>query len=120
MPESRRHAKQHGLGGIDWWRDGSNHRLGHWRSVDTAGKDALIGAAAGVVAGGLIGNSMDREQEARLKAQAPQTYVKVDQGQPLSIEDVKALAKAGISEDVIINQIKNSRTSLPFERGGHH
>ena len=53
---------------------------------------------------------MDREQEARLKAQAPQTYVKVDQGQPLSIEDVKALAKAGISEDVIINQIQNSRT----------
>ena len=74
------------------------------------GQDALIGAAAGALAGGLIGNSMDREQEARLKAQAPQTYVKVDQGQPLSIADVKALAKAGISEDVIINQIKNSRT----------
>ena len=75
------------------------------------GEDALIGAVAGVIAGSLVGNSMDREQEARLKAQAPQTYVKVDQGQPLSIADVKALAKAGISEDVIINQIKNSRTS---------
>ena len=74
------------------------------------GEGALIGAAAGVIAGGLVGNSMDREQEARLKAQAPQTYVKVDQGQPLSIADVKALAKAGISEDVIINQIQNSRT----------
>jgi hypothetical protein len=74
------------------------------------GEGALIGAAAGLIAGGLVGNSMDREQEARLKAQAPQTYVKVDQGQPLSIEDVKALAKAGISEDVIINQIQNSRT----------
>jgi hypothetical protein len=53
---------------------------------------------------------MDQEQNARLRAQAPQTYVKVDQGQPLSVADVKALAKAGISEDVIINQIKNSRT----------
>ncbi len=74
------------------------------------GPDALIGAAAGALAGGLIGNSADREQEARLKAQAPQTYVKVDQGQPLSIADVKAMAKAGISEDVIINQINNSRT----------
>jgi len=74
------------------------------------GQDALIGAAAGALAGGLIGNSMDREQEARLKAQAPQTYAKVDQGQPLSLADVKALAKAGISEDVIISQIKNSRT----------
>lgn len=74
------------------------------------GPDALIGAAAGALAGGLIGNAADREQEARLKAEAPQTYERIDQGQPLSLADVKALAKAGISEDVIINQIRNSRT----------
>lgn len=74
------------------------------------GQDALIGAAIGAVGGGLIGNSADREQEARLRASAPQTYERVTQGQPLTIADVKALAKAGISEDVIINQIKNSRT----------
>lgn len=74
------------------------------------GAGALIGAAAGAVGGGLIGNSMDQEQNARLRAQAPQTYVKVDQGQPLAVADVKALAKAGISEDVIISQIQNSHT----------
>ena len=74
------------------------------------GPDALIGAAAGALAGGLIGNAADREQVAQLKAQAPQTYARVDQGSPLSIADVKALAKAGISEDVIIAQIQSSRT----------
>ncbi len=74
------------------------------------GPDALIGAAIGAVAGGLVGFSADREQEARLKAYAPQTYVRVEQGQPLSIADVKALAKAGIAEDVILNQIRNTRT----------
>jgi len=74
------------------------------------GAGALIGAAAGALAGGLIGNSADREQEARLKAQAPQTYDRAMQGTPLSLADVKALAKAGISEDVMINQIKNSHT----------
>jgi outer membrane lipoprotein SlyB len=74
------------------------------------GAGALIGAAAGAIGGGLIGNSMDQEQNARLRAQAPETYVKVDQGQPLSVADVKALAKAGISEDVIISQIKTSRS----------
>ena len=62
------------------------------------GEGALIGAAAGVIAGGLVGNSMDQEQQARLRAQAPQTYVRVDQGQPLGVADVKALAQAGISE----------------------
>jgi uncharacterized protein YcfJ len=74
------------------------------------GGGALIGAAVGALAGGLIGNSADREQEARLKAMAPQTYERIDQGAPLSLADVKALAKAGISEEVIISQIKNSRT----------
>jgi len=74
------------------------------------GQDALIGAAVGAVAGGLIGNSMDREQQARLQAQAPQTYARLDQGQPLSLADVKSLAKAGISEDVIINQVQASHT----------
>lgn len=77
---------------------------------DHAGPAALIGAAVGAVGGGLIGNSMDREQEARLRAQAPETYARVDQGQPLTVADVKSLAKAGITEDVIITQIANSRT----------
>ncbi len=74
------------------------------------GEGALIGAAAGVIAGGLVGNSMDQDQQARLRAQAPQTYARVDQGQPLSVADIKALAKAGINEDVMVTQIKNSRT----------
>jgi outer membrane lipoprotein SlyB len=74
------------------------------------GAGALIGAAAGAVGGGLIGNSIDQEQNARLRAEAPETYEKVDQGQPLAVADVKALAKAGVSDDVIINQIQNSRT----------
>ncbi len=74
------------------------------------GAGALIGAAAGVIAGGLIGHSIDQDQQMRLREEAPQTYVRVDQGQPLSVADVKALAKAGISEDIIINQIKSSHT----------
>jgi len=74
------------------------------------GAGALIGAAAGAITGGVIGNSMDQEQAAELRAQAPQTYVRVQQGQPLSLADVKALAQAKVSDDVIINQIRNSHT----------
>jgi hypothetical protein len=70
----------------------------------------LIGAAIGAITGGLIGHSMDQAQQERLREQAPQTYVRVDQGQPLGMTDVKALAKAGVSDDVIISQIKNSHT----------
>jgi len=74
------------------------------------GAGALIGAAAGALTGGVIGNSMDQEQAAELRAQAPETYVRVQQGQPLSISDVKALAAAKVSDDLIISQIRNSGT----------
>lgn len=74
------------------------------------GEAALIGAAVGALAGSLVGNSMDQEQQARLRQQAPQTYARVEQGQPLSVADVKALAQARVSDDVIISQIRNSRT----------
>jgi len=74
------------------------------------GAGALIGAAAGVIAGGLIGHQMDEEQQAQLRAQAPQTYVRVEQRQPLGIADVKAMVKAGVADDVIISQIIGSHT----------
>ena len=74
------------------------------------GAGALIGAAAGVIAGGLIGHQMDQDQQAQLRAQAPQTYVRVEQRQPLGIADIKAMARAGVADDVIISQIIESHT----------
>jgi outer membrane lipoprotein SlyB len=76
------------------------------------GGDALIGAAAGMIAGGAMGNSMDQQQQAELRAQAPQSYVRVVQGQALGIADVKAMARAGVSDDVIISQIQGSHTAF--------
>ncbi len=77
-----------------------------------AGAGALIGGAVGAVTGGLIGNAMDRDAQARLQQQAPQTYTRVDQGRPLSVADVKALATARVSDDVILSQIRSTRTSF--------
>ena len=71
---------------------------------------ALVGGAVGAVIGGLIGHGIDQEQEARLRTQSPQTLQRVEQGQPLLVADVEALAKAGIKDDLIISQIRNSRT----------
>ena len=75
-----------------------------------AGPDALIGAAAGALAGGLIGNAADREQAARWQPQAPPVHAEAVPSRPTSIADVKAMAKAGVSDDVIISQISNTRT----------
>jgi hypothetical protein len=74
------------------------------------GPGALVGGAVGAVVGGLIGHGMDQAQEAQLRAQAPQTLERIEQDQPLTVLDVQSLAKAGISDDLIISQIRNSRT----------
>jgi len=77
---------------------------------------ALVGGTIGAITFGLIGNSMDQEQREHLRQQAPQTYARVEQGQPLSTADVKVLAKAGVSDDVIIAQIQNSHTAFRLSR----
>jgi hypothetical protein len=74
------------------------------------GPGALVGGAVGAIVGGLIGHGMDQTHEAQLRAQAPQTMQRVEQGQPLTVVDVKSLVKAGISDDLVISQIRNSRT----------
>ena len=74
------------------------------------GAGAAIGAAAGMIAGGAIGNGMDQQQQAELRARAPRTYVRVVQGEPLGIADVKNMARAGVGDDVIINQIQGTHT----------
>jgi len=75
-----------------------------------AGAGALIGGAIGALTGAIVGNAMDQQQRETLARQYPQTLQRVDQGQPLGLADVKALARSGVGDDVIISQIRNSRT----------
>ena len=72
---------------------------------------AAIGGAVGLLAGGLIGHQMDQDARARLQQQSPATLQHVEQGQPLGVADVKALTKAGVSDEVIISQIRASHTA---------
>jgi len=62
------------------------------------------------VSGAIIGNSIDQSQRERVQQQNPQTMTRVDAGQPLGLADIKALARAGVGDDIIISQIRNSRT----------
>ena len=88
---------------------GTGALIGNAAGHHTA-EGAAIGGALGLLTGALVGNSMDQAARARVQAQAPATLVRVEQGQPLGIADVKALSKSGISDDVIISQIKNSHS----------
>ena len=73
------------------------------------GVGALIGGAAGLVTGGLIGHGMDQQAEARERSVPPPGYVPPPVPPPPSLDDIKAMSKAGVTDDAIIGQINNSR-----------
>ena len=81
------------------------------------GVGAAVGGAAGAIVGGLIGHAMDQSQQAHLQNRGPQTWQRVEQGQPLGLEDVKALARAGVGDELIISQIHSTRTVYHLSTG---
>jgi uncharacterized protein YcfJ len=88
---------------------GTGAIIGNYAGHNTAG-GAAIGGAIGALTGGLVGHSIDQSQRERVQQQSPQTMARVDAGQPLVLADIKALARAGVSDDIIISQIRSSRT----------
>lgn len=79
-----------------------------------AGMGALIGGGAGALAGGLIGSAFDQQDRENMERHAPRTLSKIDNGEQLSIYDVKQMTNAGINDRVIVSQINatKSRFSL--------
>ncbi len=77
------------------------------------GVGALIGGAAGLFAGGLVGHSMDEDARYRTPPPPPPppppAYAPVPAAPPPSIADIKAMSHSGVSDDMIIGQINNSR-----------
>jgi outer membrane lipoprotein SlyB len=71
---------------------------------------ALVGGAIGAATGAIVGAALDSSDRSRLESQSPSTVRKIDQGEPLSVDDVKKMSKAGLSDDVINNQIDATHT----------
>jgi surface antigen len=71
------------------------------------GAGAAIGAAVGGLSGGLIGNELDqseKKQEAQLAAATAPVRG------PLSLPEIAQMAQQGISDPVIIGQIRTTRS----------
>jgi hypothetical protein len=50
------------------------------------------------------------EQMAALCQQSPETCHRLENGQPLILDDIKVMAKLGFKDDAIIAEVRNSRT----------
>src|SRR5919202_1342002 len=71
------------------------------------GAGAAIGAAVGGLSGGLVGNEVEKS-EARTKAEIAASQAPV-RG-PLSLQEIAQMAQQGISDPVIIGQIRSTRS----------
>jgi hypothetical protein len=80
---------------------GTGAIVGH--ALGNTGAGALVGAGVGALTGGLIGNSEDKA-EARAEARA----IAAANARALGITDVAQMTRSGVSESVIISQIRTT------------
>jgi hypothetical protein len=70
-----------------------------------AGPGAVIGAAAGAITGAVVGNELD-EIDARNRAMIEQQMGRSISASAVTINDVMAMTRAGVNDDLIINHVR--------------
>ena len=70
----------------------------------------LLGGLIGAIAGGAIGNSMDKESKENLDKNDPKTAIRVENNLQLTVPDVVAMIRAGVSNPIIKEQINKSHS----------
>lgn len=79
------------------------------KASGNTGAGALLGAGVGALGGGLVGNAVERaEHRGELRGAAAATPARG----PLGLTDVVAMAQSGISDSVIISQIRTTGSSF--------
>lgn len=78
-------------------------------ATGNTGAGAAIGAGVGAITGGLIGNEMDTS-EAKTKVQIAQVAASVPANGPLALQQIAQMAQSGMSDAVIIGQIRATRS----------
>lgn len=92
---------------------GGGAAIGAMADRRNPGAGALIGAAAGALTGGLIGHSIEQQERARnrpVTVVQPAQVAPVPAVNPTSLADIKNMSQAGVSDEVIINQIITTRS----------
>ena len=74
------------------------------------GTGAAVGATVGALAGGAVGHGIDQAQQAQQAQLTARAQQQAQDPPPLTIDDIISMSKAKIGDDLIISQIRNSRT----------
>ncbi len=87
---------------------GAGAGMGAGALISPTPAGVLIGGAVGAAGGAAIGAAIDASDRKQIEKQSPQTLKRIDQGEQLSINDIKKMSQAGISEDKIIGTIHST------------
>ena len=71
---------------------------------------ALVGSAVGVVTVGLLGMGLDSQDKKTIQQTSPRTVDRMDRGEPLTINDVIKLSQGGVSDETIIDYMRDQKT----------
>lgn len=55
-------------------------------------------------------SALDDTDRRSMEQQSPRTLKKIDRGEQLSVDDIKKMSKAGLSDNVIIGQIQSTKS----------
>lgn len=90
---------------------GTGAVVGH--ALGNTGAGAVVGAAGGALAGAAIGHGMD-EEDARNRALIAQQMGRQIAAQAVTINDVLAMSRAQVHEDLIINHVRAHGMAAPL------
>jgi hypothetical protein len=76
----------------------------------------LIGSAAGIIAGGLIGATLDEQDRRVMERSSPRTVDRMDRGEPLTINDVIKLSQNGVSDTTMMSYIRNTSSAYSLSQ----
>jgi uncharacterized protein YcfJ len=76
-----------------------------------------IGTAVGAVSAGIIGFVLDEQDRKAVEKTSPRTVDRIDRGEPLTMNDIIKLRQAGVSDDTVIEYIRESKSSYPLSQG---
>jgi hypothetical protein len=87
---------------------GAGAGMGAGALISPTPAGVLIGGAVGAAGGAAIGAAIDASDRKQIEQQSPQTMNRIDRGEQLSINDIKKMSQAGITDDKIIGTIHST------------
>lgn len=84
------------------------------------GKGAAIGGAVGIVGGAIVGHLLEEDDQKKVQEQNPRTAQHVQRGEQLTVNDIIALHKSGLSDRKIMDLIDKTNSSYELSPSSIH